>query len=612
VEEFVQDTDAQAYEKLVERLLESPRYGERWARHWLDVVRYAESDGYKQDDYRPHAWRYRDYVIASFQNDKPYDRFVREQLAGDEIAPEDAAALVATGYLTLGIYEYNQRDVRSQWDFILNEITDVTADVFLAQGLACARCHDHKFDPLLQKDYFRLRAYFEAMSPREDIPAAQATERAEYAAKFAAWEEKTAAIREKIAALERPIRKAVEASALKKFPPDTQPIFAKEASARTAQERQIFDLAYRQAKLELDKIDFSKKLKDEKLKEWKELHAQLKEFAAEKPQPLPSALTATDIDSVAPATLIPGKKNAEPILPGPISVLQESPAMIPEPDAHATTTGRRTVLANWITDPQNPLTARVMVNRIWQYHFGKGLVATSSDFGHLGELPSHPKLLDYLATKFVESGWSVKAMHRLIVNSATYRQSSHMPANHAAIAHDPQNRWLWRQNTKRLDAEQIRDAILTLCGELKPQVGGPSVDPNQPCRTIYTKVYRNKRDPLLEVFDGPENIASTPERNVTTTPLQSLLMMNSPWMISRSGAFASRVQREGKALEASIRLAYSYAYGQEPSDLQLSHAVAFVKSQAEKMGSDTKSPETQAMQDLCHVLLNSSQFLYVE
>jgi Protein of unknown function (DUF1553)/Protein of unknown function (DUF1549)/Planctomycete cytochrome C len=611
VEAFENDSDPQAYEKLVERLLESPRYGERWARHWLDVVRYAESDGYRLDDYRPQAWRYRDYVIAAFQNDKPYNRFIQEQLAGDELADADAEALVATGFLTMGIYEYNQRDVRSQWDSIVNEITDVTADVFLAQGLACARCHDHKFDPLLQKDYFRLRAYFAAFSPRSDVPAANRAELAEYAEKLAAWEAKTAEIRAEIASLELPARKSTEASALKKFPPDVQPIFEKPAAERTAFECQIYDLAYRQAQLELDKLDFAKKLKDEKLQQWQDLQAKLKTFDAEKPKPLPAALSARDISSAAPATLIPGKKQAEPIEPGPMSVLDEKPAIIPEPDANAVTTGRRTALARWITDPQNPLTARVMVNRIWQHHFGKGLVSTSSDFGHLGEQPSHAELLDYLALKFMESGWSVKAMHRLIVHSATYRQSSHMEANHPAITLDPQNRWLWRQNARRLDAEQIRDTLLVLGGEIKFQTGGASVETSQPRRTIYTKVYRNKRDPLLEVFDAPENIASTPDRNATTTPLQSLLLINSPWMIARANAFTARVQKEGKSLEGSIRLAYEYAIGKAPNDLQLSQAVSFVKSQAEIMP-DAKSAETKALQDFCHVLLNSSSFLYVE
>jgi hypothetical protein len=403
--------------------------------------------------------------------------------------------------------------------------------------------------------------------------------------------------------------KSVVAGALKKFPVEVQPIFAKQPEERTAREQQLFQLAYRQAQLEIDKLDFSKKLKGEKLERWQQLQAELKEFAAEKPAALPVGLTATDIDAVAPATLIPGKKQAEPIEPGPLSVLDPRPAVIPLPDAHATTTGRRLALANWLTSRENPLPARVMANRIWQYHFGKGLVATSSDFGHLGEPPSHPELLDYLATQFRDGGWSVKQLHRLILHSATYRQTAQIERDDPALETDPANRLLWRQQVRRLDAEQVRDAMLHVSGELDLAGGGPAVDVKTPRRTIFTKVLRNTRDPLLAAYDGPEGIASLPERSATTTPLQALVMMNSPWSLDRAKALATRVQKSSPALPDAVRRAWLLACGYEPNAQQVSSAVAFVNAQREQLG---QGKELAALTDYCHVLLNSSPFLYVD
>lgn len=599
---FEADDSPEAYRRLVDRLLESPRYGERWARHWLDLVRYAESDGYKQDDYRPTAWRYRDYVIDALNADKPYDRFIVEQLAGDEIAPEDPQAIVATGYLQLGIYEYNQRDVPTQWNAILNEMTDVTADVFLGQGLQCARCHDHKFDPLLQKDYFRLRAYFAAYTPLLAAPVATPEQKAVYSAQLAAWEAKTAELRRELAELERPAREAVANDAIKKFPDDMRAMLEKPAAERTPLEQQLYDLAYRQVTLETDKIDYAKKLKDEALARWQEVRKQLAALDNEKPQPLPVTLAGTDIGAIAPPTHIPGKPNAGAIEPGPLSVLDPAPATIPTPDITSRTTGRRRALAEWIASANNPLTARVMVNRVWQYHFGCGLVGTSSDFGHLGEMPSHPELLDYLASEFIDSGWRLKHLHRLIMNSAAYKRSSQTTPE--GTTHDPANRLVWRQSVRRLDAEQIRDSILAATDELDLTSGGPSADAKQPRRTIYTKVYRNHRDALLDAFDVPDGIASTPERNATTTPLQSLLMINSPWMLERSRALSAKVVGSSDLAEALYRRLYARSPSAEERE-----AIAKFLSASTAAG---ESPSAEAVADLCHVLLNSNEFLFVD
>src|SRR5688572_16088417 len=514
VAEFITDSSSDAYEKVVDRLLASPRYGERWARHWLDLVRYAESDGYRIDDYRPHSWRYRDYVIKSFNDDKPYDRFVREQLAGDEVDPNNPEMLVANSFLRHGIYEYNNRDARGQWTTILNDVTDVTSDVFLGLGMQCARCHNHKFDPILQKDYYRLQAFFAPMLPRQDLVLATTTQRAEYEQKLAKWNALTADLRAQIEEIEITYRDKARAEAISKFPEDVQALIRKPAAERTPYEHQIAELAWRQVTHEYVRLDT--RIKGADKDKLTELRKELARYDADKPEPLPPAFTVTDLGLVAPAVFLPKGKNPEPIEPGYLSLLDENPAAVrPVPNA-PNSTGRRTELARWLTQPDNPLTARVIVNRIWQYHFGRGLVATASDFGRLGEKPSHPELLDWLATRFVKEGWSFKKLHRLILTSAVYRQSGTAPAPENARVKDPENRWLWRMNTRRLDSEQIRDAILAATGELEFSMGGPSVDTSKPRRTIYTKVMRNTRDPMLDVFDAPEGFASTaPDRKST-------------------------------------------------------------------------------------------------
>jgi hypothetical protein len=301
--------------------------------------------------------------------------------------------------------------------------------------------------------------------------------------------------------------------------------------------------------------------------------------------------------------------------PGCLVVLDRLPLAPPRIEPTAASTGRRTALAKWITQPTNPLTARVMVNRIWQYHFGKGLVVTSSDYGHLGTPPSHPELLDYLARRFVESGWSIKAMHRLILLSAAYRQSSLSPASEVARLKDPENRWLWRMNVRRLDAEQLRDAMLSASGELDTRAGGPSVAPaTTPRRSIYTKVLRNTRDPLLEAFDAPESFTSVAVRNETTTANQALLMINGGWPLQRATAFAARVRRESPDDGAArlVETAYRIAYGRSPSDDELQPAVAFLDRDEPTTDRHGEGPDKSALIDFCHVLLNSNEFLYVD
>ncbi len=581
VERFQQDNSPQAYEKVVDELLSNPHYGEKWARHWLDLVRYAESDGYKADGFRPHAFRYRDYVIRSLNDDKPYNRFLMEQIAADELWPNDPDALIGVSFLRLWIYEYNQRNIKSHWATILNDITDVTGDALLGLGMQCARCHDHKFDPILQKDYYRLQAFFSNLSPREDIPLATSQQLAEYRAQLAKWETASAEIRKQIDAIELPAREKIAKGVLDKFPKDIQTMMYKPPQERTPYEQQLYDLAWRQVADEGEKLD--SKIKGAEKEKFEALQRELAHFDDIKPKPLPMAMLVTDIGPVASPLVIPKDKSQTAIEPGFLTLLDETPAKITSIADNPKTTGRRTALAKWMADPANPLTTRVLVNRLWQHHFGRGLVGTSSDFGHLGELPSHPELLDWLAHYFVEHDWSAKAIHRLIVTSAAYRQSANVSndaADRASLI-DPENRLLWRQTVRRLESDQIRDAMLAASGELDLQMSGASVETSKPRRTIYVKWLRNSRDPLLDAFDPPDPYTSSPQRNVTTTPMQSLVLLNGPYVLQRAQAMANRIKKTPEQeLSESISAAYQFAYGRQPKAEERKKAESFLREQA--------------------------------
>jgi len=613
VDAFLSDSSPEAYERLVDVLLASPRYGEHAARFWLDLVRYADSDGYKQDTYRPHAWHYRDYVVRAFNSDKPYDQFVREQIAGDELAPQDPEAIVATGYLRHGIYEYNQRDARQQWRVILEDLTDTTADVFLGMGFGCAKCHDHKFDPILQKDYFRLQAFFANVGFRDDVSIANAEAVEKHVAQQAVWDEKTAEIRQKMAAIEVPYREKSRAHAIGMFPEDIQAIMAKAAPERDCYERQIAHLVELQVLEEWNTI--AAKLKGDQKKEWEALQKELAAFKDLKPAPIPMAQAACDIDKVSPAVMIPDKPRLGVIDPGVPSVFDAAPLPIEPVSTAPESSGRRAALAKWLTQSDNPITTRVIVNRIWQQHFGTGLVASVSDFGRLGEPPSHPELLDWLAREFVAHGWHFKWLHKQIVMSAAYRQSA-VPTAVAAGGVDPKvidpaNRFLWRFPVRRLCAEQIRDAMLAVSGELDLKEGGAGVEFGAPRRTVYVKMIRNKRDPLLDVFDLPDRLMSAGDRNVTTTPTQSLLLINSPAMMARAKKFVARVEKEvaGGGVDSRVRHAYRLAVSRDPSEKELTRSVDFLSPPQKELSAE----ETEnRFLDFCHALLNSNEFLYVE
>ena len=574
VDAFVADSAPDAYEKLVDRLLASPRYGERAARQWLDLVRYADSDGFRQDAYRPNTWPYRDYVVKSMNEDKPYDRFIAEQLAGDEIDPQNPDVYIGTAFLRLSCYEYNQRDVPKAWSEYLSDMTDVCGDVFMGMSMSCAHCHDHKFDPILQADYYRLQAFFSGARWRDDMPVAHAKEVALYNTALEKWEQKTQALRDQIAEIEKPHLENAKHAAIKMFTSEFQDMAAKSVEDRSVYEQQLVDLMYRQVKDERKNIDG--KIKNAEREKWSELKKKLAEFDAEKPKALQTVPMITELGAKCAPTFIPGDATKTEIEPGFLTILDPKKAEIPA-SKFPNSSGRRSALAAWLARPDNPLTARVMVNRLWQYRFGRGIVATSSDFGKLGEKPTHPELLDWLATRFVKQGWSLKKMNRELLLSATYRQASTRSMPDVAKLKDPENKLLWRVCARRLDAQQIRDAMLAVSGEMDAKSGGPPADFTSPSRGIYTKVLRNTHDAVLDAFDEPDGLLTNPLRNVTTTATQSLLMINGQWPLQRSASFATRVKSSGdSASDALIDRAYRLAYGRPPREHERAAASAFL------------------------------------
>jgi hypothetical protein len=577
--------DPAAVEQLVAELLASPAYGEHQARFWLDLVRYADSDGYRGDHPRPHAKQYRDYCIRSFNADKPYDRFVMEQLAGDEIDPGSRDAVIGTMFLRHWIYEWNQRDVEGQWQKILDDLTETTADVFLAQSLKCARCHDHKFDPLLQKDYYRLQAFFAAFQPTEALPVADVATLTAHAEQQQAWAHATTDIRRRLDAIERPLLiKHATGQSPKMFPPEIQVMIGTPPEDRTAYEQQIATLASRQFTFQPEKLD--EHLDEAAAAERKHLLEQLAAYDSLKPKPLPTQpFVATDVGPEAPRTRIPDDRTKTPIDPGILTLLDSEPAVIEPPSSALGTTGRRTALARWIASPDNPLTARVIVNRVWQQHFGRGLSASTSDLGHLGQPPTHPELLDWLASWFVREGWSLKKLHRLILTSATFRQASDRNPDEHITRVDPENKLLWRVNPRRLSGEEITDTILATADAVWP---GKTRQ-----RAIYKPVRRNKPDPLLAAFDLPDRIQSAGERHRTTTPMQALLLANGDWAHEQARMITRRLQ----SLSDSdfVATLHRRLYGRDATAHELHDAAGFLAAYEAITPSDSGRSEAERL-----------------
>jgi hypothetical protein len=658
---FVNDNSANAYEKVVDRLLASPSYGERWGRHWLDIARYADSNGFKADETRPNIWRYRDYVIKAFNDDKPYDRFVREQIAGDELFPGDPEALVAMGFNRNWTDETNAAGLVIRRQETLDDITNVTGSAFLGMTVACARCHDHKYDPILQKDYYRLQAFFANTSFGDGpLPIKDPAARQKYEDQKKLWEEKTRVIRAEMNAIVEPLRKTKVEGGIKTFEDDVQEAIRMDPAKRDPYQKMMYHTAEpRIAFTDEPDARTLRTLKGDSAARYAELKKQLADFDSIKPAPLPDGQYMIDIGTVAPPTYVHTRGDpyakGEEVHPGFLSILDPSEAKI-TPLPALNSTGRRSVLAAWLTDTKNPLPARVMVNQMWQFHFGTGIVATPGDFGRMGSRPTHPELLDFLASYFVENGWSMKKMNRLIVLSNTYRQSSENQEKAAAV--DPDNKLLWRFARRRMEAEAIRDSILEVSGLLNPKMGGPGVFPPVPAgvvtelsataaaggwrsekdpaetnrRSVYIFVRRNLRYPMLQEFDNANTFESLHSRKNTVTPSQSLDILNNDLVLEWSRAFAGRILSEvGKSAEPweQVDRAFKDAYGRAVTAEELKTAEAFLLKQAPIMaariaeGGKSKPPmpavipagtdpaRAAALVDLCQMLFASNEFMYI-
>lgn len=604
VRAFEKDRSKDAYEKLVERLLASPRYGERQGRRWLDQTRYADSDGYNADGTRPNIWRYRDYVIQSLNDDKPFDRFVLEQLAGDELWPADKQALIATGFLRNFPDEINARDLNLKKQEVANDLTDTVGTVLLGSTVNCAQCHNHKFDRISQKEYYQLQAYFVNTSWRDDIPVVDDAEWAAYQKKKEKYEAATQDIQAKMDAILQPVIDKLEDDRLSGFVPQTRESIMKADNERNAYDRWIYHRNLwtmqgrtRNAVLRLKQKDAAKYL------EYQELEADLKKFDKQKPKE-PGYLSAvTELGHAdAPPTYVLFKgiydRPLEEVQPGVPALFA---AAQPRIEPTATSSGRRTALAKWIVDPQNPLTARVFVNRLWGQYFGHAIVETVGDFGRMSAQPTHPELLDYLADSFVHDGrWSVKALQRQILLSATYRQSS---AHRDDVdAKDPQGKLLAVFPRQRLDAEQIRDSLLQVAGLLDETIGGPPVYPPQPSfanqagfnentwktsenprdqnrRSVYIFVKRNNPYPLLDTFDWANPQAVHGKREVTTTAPQALALINSDLVFGWSRVLAGRVWNEAGSDARRIEKLYEVLYARRPTKQETGTLIAFLDRQ---------------------------------
>ena len=647
VEAFVADSAPDAFGRLVDRLLASPRYGERWARHWLDLARFAESEGFKSDETRPNAWRYRDYVIAALNADKPYDRFVHEQIAGDELWPNDPLARIATGFNRHYPDESNAAILIQRRQEILLDITDTVGSVFLGLTYGCAKCHDHKFDPILQSDYYRLQAFFTNVSADNAIHLMSEPDRRRREQQQEQWEEATRAIRAEIDDLLGAKRRDAFDTQVNRRAPETQEAFRKSQSERTMYERLLFQHHMWQMRYHDDKR-LANSLKGEAKQRYSELQEQLVALDHLKPVELPVGMGIRELGPEAPETHVLSQANyaapLDKVEPGFLTLLEPGPARY-APTADGRSSGRRTVLARWLTSPENPLTARVMVNRLWHHHFGQGIVRTPSDFGLMGERPTHPELLDWLAGEFRRSGWSLKHMHRLMMTSAAYQQLS--AYQEEAAQRDPFNKLLWRFPPQRLEGEVIRDSMLAVSGRLNMAVGGPSVYPALPAgapaprggwdvpesrheqdrRSVYVFVRRNSRYPMLESLDMPDTHESCARRSATTTPQQALSLLNSEHTLGWAAGLARRVlDSAGTDRDRQIREAFRWAYSRQPDGWEKDTVLTFFESQREiiaeraaagesilvpdRYPSGMDPHEAAAVVDFCHMLLNSNEFVY--
>jgi Protein of unknown function (DUF1553)/Protein of unknown function (DUF1549) len=625
LDQFLADRSPIAYERLVDRLLASPHYGERWGQHWLDLARFAETDGFEFDQARPDAWRYRDWVVQALNRDVPYDDFLRLQLAGDEARPGDPAAFIATGFNRCypDMVDLNDQGLRRQ--NALNDVTETTGLVFLGLTIGCARCHDHKFDPIRQTDFYALQAFFTPARFRDDYPLASARDRHLYEERLRRWEHEISTVRASLIRLESPWRNLLAPGDPAGLNDETAAALAVALPERSPHDVElVFDALARDKRINaslwqvvLDPVNgYARGV----------LMNRLQRLKRAGPRALPKARGVDEAGPNAPPTYLLrrgeyGARGPE-VAPAFPAVLCSTNAMAPaSPRSSGRSTGRRTALADWLLRPDHPLTARVMVNRLWRHHFGRGLVSTPSDFGTMGEEPTHPKLLDWLATELIAQGWSLKSMHRLILTSAAYRQSSRSAGS--ARTTDPDNTLLWRQNRQRLDGEAIRDSLLAVSGRLNKTMGGPSIFPELPPelsrlsskgavwpvspraedrdrRSLYVFVRRNLRYPFFEVFDRPDTNASCPQRAVTTIAPQALSLLNSKLAHQAAQSLAARLIDEATSKRGSQLERMSLVVFGRPADVA-----------ERKLMSDFLANKG-SLYHLGLALLNTNAFVYID
>ncbi len=640
---FARDSEA-AIQSLVDEMLASPHYGERWARHWLDVARYADSNGSESDEDRPTAYRFRDFLIRALNDDLGWDTALRWQLAGDEIEPDNPQAIAATGFIVAGTHivlevPMEEEKIRTRYNE-LDDMISTTGSAMLGLTLACARCHDHKYDPIPTRDYYRMLSAFNAGGIC-DIPLTNWRESKANREAFTRWTAATKTAKKRQEDFRKTVRDEFQPALYRakveqlQIDPEERELLISDPKSDRAKE-----LAKKFSKeLKIENDDLRAALPETKREEWDRLASEVKKLEREEPKHLPSALGFADSGPEPKDNWLLSRgdfhSRKEPVELGFISVLARGKSA----EAYYTeakmkrirddSTQQRRALAEWITDLDNGagnLAARVLVNRVWQHHFGEGLVRTVNDFGTRGQPPTHPELLEWLTQQFVSSGWKMKALHRLIMTSAVYLQESAFDAEKAKV--DPENRLLWRQNPRRIESEILRDAMLAVSGTLNDEMHGPAFKPpispdamqarnvTNPYpqdakdtaatrrRTVYMFHKRVVQYPLMQAFDAPDAQASCGRRENTTVAPQALALLNDRFVRLRAEDFAARIRREaGEEPGMQVATAWKLAFGRPATENEIAAGISFLKRH---------EGTSEGLSNLCQSIFALNEFIYVD
>ena len=634
-QEFLKQSSPEQFDRLIGELLDRPGYGERWGRHWLDVVRYAETNGYERDATKPEVWKYRDYVIRSYNQDKPYDRFILEQLAGDELQDATAETHVAMGFNRLGPWDDEPADFDQDRFDQLDDVVRTTSEAFLGLTMGCARCHDHKFDPFTQQDYYGMVALFNGLrrsqtGRREDsLPVGDH-------AQMAGQSERDGRIKEleaKIDKLREDFRIERLRSGQSGLPEKAVAALLEDIKKRTEEQKELA----RQYSTEMI-AETAEALPPELVDRIAELEAEIAQVRRSTPELDRGYYLYESKPPEVVHVLMRGRAAspgdvAEPILPASLVTSQ------PTFSTKGNSSGRRLALARWIASPENPLTARVLVNRVWQQHLGQGLVRSAGDFGSMGDRPSHPELLDWLASRFIKEGWSLKKLHTLIMTSNTYRMDK-TPVDRY-LEEDPENRLLWRAHYRRLEAEAIRDSMLAASGQLNRKMYGPSMVPPIPeaaleghpdpdkiwhtsdpreasRRTVYAFIKRSMLIPMLEVLDLCDTTRSSAQRPVTSIAPQALTLFNGDFANEQAFHLARRVLEEaGPDPARQVDLVYRLALARGPTPVEHREMVDFLNRETEAFLWEVRSRDRKrlvarekSLVQLCRVVFNLNEFVY--